>query len=73
MKPYDIAVSKNGEIDLLIHVMINDEEQINILDEAVLLGDERYASIKTLMIGLHELYPVIDVEHIVTKVKELLA
>ena len=73
MKPYDIAVSKNGEIDLLIHVMINDPEQINILDEAVLLGDERYASIKTLMIGLHELYPVIEVEHIVNKVKELLA
>jgi hypothetical protein len=71
-KPYDIAVSKDGNIDLLIHVMINDAEQLHILDEAVLLGDDQYAMVKTLMIGLHELYPITEVEPIASKVRELL-
>jgi hypothetical protein len=71
-KPYDIAVSKDGNIDLLIHVMINDSEQLHILDAAVLLGDEQYTVVKTLMVGLHELYPITEVEHIAMKVRELL-
>ena len=72
-KPYDIAVSKDGNIDCLIHVMINDAEQLHILDEAVLLGDEQYADVPRLLIGLHELYPISDVEHLASKVKELLS
>jgi hypothetical protein len=73
MKPYDIVVSKQGQVDLLLHVMINDAEQMNILDEAILLHDDTYAGVKKLFVGLHELYPITQVDFIANKVKELLS
>ena len=72
MKPYDIVVAKTESVDLLIHVMINDEEQINILDEASLLHHETYEGVQKLFIGLHELYPVTQIDAIANKVKEMI-
>ena len=73
MKPYDIVVSKTGNVDLLIHLMINDTEQMSILDEAVFLHDDTYATTKKLFVGIHELYPITQVDFIANKVKELLS
>jgi hypothetical protein len=73
MKPYDIVVSKNGRVDLMIHLMVNDTEQISILDEAVFLQHDTYANVKKLFVGIHELYPITQVDFIANKVKELLS
>jgi hypothetical protein len=73
MKPYDIVVSKQGKVDLLLHVMINDSQQIDILDEAILLHDDTYAGVKKMFVGLHELYPITQVDFIANRVRELLS
>lgn len=73
MKPYDIVVSKQGQIDLVIHLMVNDAEQMSILDEAVFLHHDAYANTKKLFVGIHELYPITQVDFIANKVKELLS
>lgn len=73
MKPYDIVVSKQGHIDLVIHLMSNDTEQMSILDEAVFLHHDSYAGVKKLFVGIHELYPITQVDFIANKVKELLS
>jgi hypothetical protein len=73
MKPYDIVVSKNGRVDLMIHLMVNDTEQMSILDEAVFLQHDTYANVKKLFVGIHELYPITQVDFIANKVKELLS
>ena len=73
MKPYDIVVSKNGRVDLMIHLMVNDAEQMSILDEAVFLQHDTYANVKKLFVGIHELYPITQVDFIANKVKELLS
>jgi hypothetical protein len=73
MKPYDIVVSKAGSIDLIIHLMINDSEQMNILDEATFLFDDTYAGVQKLFVGIHELYPITQVDFIANKVREMLS
>ena len=73
MKPYDIVVSKAGSIDLIIHLMINDSEQMSILDEATFLFDDTYAGVQKLLVGIHELYPITQVDFIANKVREMLS
>jgi ribosome assembly protein YihI (activator of Der GTPase) len=72
MKPYDIAVSKGEDVDALIHVMVYDEDQVDIVDQAILLHDRAYDPIPKLFIALHELYPTESVESISSSLKALL-
>ena len=72
MKPYDIAVSKGEDVDLLLHLMVYDEDQVDILDQALLLHDRSYDTVPKLFIALHELYPIESVESISASIKGLL-
>ena len=72
MKPYDIAVSKGEDVDLLIHLMVYDEDQVDILDQSLLLHDHAYDAVPKLFIALHELYPTELVASIKASIKGLL-
>ena len=72
MKPYDIAISKGEDVDLLVHLMVCDEDQVDILDQALLLHDRAYDSVPKIFIALHELYPVEWVDSVKTSIKGLL-
>lgn len=72
MKPYDIAVSKGEQVDVLIHLMVYDEDQVDIVDQALLLHDRAYDDVPKVFISLHELYPTESVESVVASIKGLL-
>jgi hypothetical protein len=72
MKPYDIAISKGEDVDLLVHLMVYDQDQVDILDQALLLHDRAYDSVPKIFIALHELYPVEWVDSVKASIQGLL-